>query len=154
MFTSLGLPEGTDLRTKEDFKALIDAFERATQQLGEDKLRLTSTASAIKQGVAGQYDAATNTIRVPEYFAKDESVLAHEIVHAQTSNAVANPTKEQKPAVERLNKLYKHVKEVVEQRAATDKNFRSPYGITSLQEFIAEGLANPDFQYLLSRIRY
>jgi len=154
MFTSLGLPEGTDLRTKEDFKALIDAFERATQQLGEDKLRLTSTASAIKQGVAGQYDAATNTIRVPEYFAKDESVLAHEIVHAQALNAVANPTKEQKPVVERLNKLYKHVKEVVEQQAATDKNFRSPYGIASAQEFIAEGLSNPDFQYLLSRIRY
>ena len=154
MFTSLGLPEGTDLRTKEDFKALIDAFERATQQLGEDKLRLTSTASAIKQGVAGQYDAATNTIRVPEYFAKDESVLAHEIVHAQALNAVANPTKEQKPVVERLNKLYKHVKEVVEQRAATDKNFQSPYGIASAQEFIAEGLSNPDFQYLLSRIRY
>lgn len=154
MFTSLGLPEGADLRTKEDFKALIDAFERATQQLGEDKLRLTSTASAIKQGVAGQYDATTNTIRVPEYFAKDESVLAHEIVHAQALNAVANPTKEQKPVVERLNKLYKHVKEVVEQRAATDKNFQSPYGVASAQEFIAEGLSNPDFQYLLSRIRY
>jgi hypothetical protein len=154
MFTSLGLPEGTDLRTKEDFKALVDAFERTTKELGEDKLRLTSTASAIKQGVAGQYDAATNTIRVPEYFAKDESVLAHEIVHAQALNAVANPTKEQKPVVERLNKLYKHVKEVVEQRAATDKNFQSPYGIASQQEFIAEGLSNPDFQYLLSRIKY
>ena len=154
MFTSLGLPEKTDLRTKEDFKALVDAFERTTQEIGEDKLRLTSTASAIKQGVAGQYDAATNTIRVPEYFAKDESVLAHEIVHAQALNAVANPTKEQKPAVERLNKLYDHVKKVVEQKAATDKNFRSPYGIASQQEFIAEGLSNPDFQYLLSRIKY
>lgn len=154
MFSPLGLPGQPTLRTKEDFKALLDAFERTTQELGEDKLRLTSTASAIQQGVAGAYNPDTNTISVPEYFAKDESVLAHEIVHAQVLQAVANPTKEQKPAVQRLNTLYDHVKKVVDERAQADQYFRVPYGTASVQEFISEGLSNPDFQYLLSRIQY
>lgn len=154
MFSPLGLPGEPKLRTKEDFKALLDAFERTTQELGEDKLRLTSTASAIQQGVAGAYNPDTDTISVPEYFAKDEAVLAHEIVHAQVLQAVANPTKEQKPAVQRLNALYDHVKKVVDERAQADQYFRVPYGTASVQEFISEGLSNPDFQYLLSRIQY
>lgn len=154
MFSPLGLPGEPKLRTKEDFKALLDAFERTTQELGEDKLRLTSTASSIQQGVAGKYDADTNTISIPEYFAKDEAVLAHEIVHAQVLDAVASPTKEQRPAVERLGKLYDHVKKIVDERAKADEFFRTPYGTASQQEFIAEGLSNPDFQYLLSRIPY
>jgi hypothetical protein len=154
MFTGLDLPEGRALRTKEDFKALADAYERTTQELGEDKLRLTSTASAVQQGVAGVYNADTDTISVPEYYAKNEAVLAHEIVHAQVLNAVASPTKEQRPAVERLGKLYDHVKKIVDERAKADEYFRAPYGATSQQEFIAEGLSNPDFQYLLSRIPY
>jgi hypothetical protein len=154
MFTGLGLPEGQKLKTKEDFKTLLDAFERTTQELGEDKLRLTSTASAIQQGVAGKYDADTNTIYVPEYYAKNEAVLAHEIVHAQVVDAVSNPTPEQRPAVQRLAKLYEHVKKVVDEKAKADKFFRVPYGSVSQQEFIAEGLSNPDFQYFLSRISY
>lgn len=154
MFTGLGLPEGRKLKTKEDFQALLGAFERTTQELGEDKLRLTSTASAIQQGVAGKYDADTNTISVPEYYAKNEAVLAHEIIHAQVVDAVSNPTLAQRPAVQRLAKLYDHVKKVVDERAKADKLFRVPYGSTSQQEFIAEGLSNPDFQYFLSRVAY
>jgi len=154
MFTGLDLPEKQNLRTKEDFNTLLDAFERKTKEFGEDKLRITSTASTVREGVAGVYDADTDTIRIPEYYAKNENVLGHEIVHAQALNAVANPTKEQQPAVARLNKLYEHVKKVVEERAATDEIFQIPYGTASQQEFIAEGLSNPDFQYLLSRIPY
>jgi len=154
MFSPLGLPGKPKLDTKEDFNALLNAFERTTKEIGEDKLRLTSTASVIQQGVAGAYNPETNTIHVPEYNAKNEAVLAHEIVHAQVLQAVANPTEEQKPAVQRLNTLYQHVKKVVDERARVNDYFRVPYGVTNVQEFISEGLANPDFQYLLSRIQY
>ncbi len=154
MFNPLGLPDGAKLRTKEDFDALLGAFERVTETVGEQALRLTSTASAMQQGVAGAYDAGTDTIRVPEYFSKDETVLAHEIVHAQAVNAVANPTPAQRPAVQRLTKLYEHVKADMERRGKTDAFFRMPYGVTNVQEFIAEGMANPSFQYTLSRIKY
>ena len=154
MFSPLGLPETRALRTKEDFESLLAAFERATQEVGEPALRLTASASAIQQGVAGAYNADTDTITVPEYFAKDEAVLAHEIVHAQVLQAVANPTLAQRPVVQRLNKLFEHVKESVDSRAQAEEFFRKPYGAVSVQEFIAEGLSNPDFQFTLSRIPY
>jgi hypothetical protein len=154
MFAPLGLGEGAKFETKEDFKRLFDAFERVTNELGETKLRMTAQATINAIGAAGVYDAGRDTIFVPEYSAKDEKTLAHEIVHAQTVEAIANPTDEQKPAVQRLEKLYAHVKKVLEERASQDEFFRKPYGIESVQEFVAEGLGNPDFQYTLSRIEY
>ena len=154
MFGPLGLGEGAGFGTKEDFKRTLDAFERLTNELGETKLRMTAQATINAIGAAGVYDAGRDTIFVPEYSAKDEKTLAHEIVHAQTVEAIANPTDEQKPAVQRLEKLYAHVKKVLEERASQDEFFRKPYGIESVQEFVAEGLGNPDFQYTLSRIKY
>lgn len=149
------LPSGPlKLDTKEDFKQLQRQFEELTTEIDEDKLQLTSTGSAEMLGVAGVYDADTDTIRVPEYAAKREDVLAHEIVHAQAAKAVASPTAEQRPAVNRLNNLYRYVKNQLEQKAERDKNYRMPYGLSSIQEFLAEGMANPAFQFELNKIEY
>jgi hypothetical protein len=137
------------LKTKEDFKRLQKAYEDLTSEYGENALQLTSTGSAEMRGVAGAYDADTDTIRVPEYTAKREEVLSHEIVHAQTVQSIANPTLRQKPIVARLNKLYEHVKKELEGRPG-----RAPYGIQSIQEFVAEGMGNPAFQFLLKKIKY
>ncbi len=137
------------LKTKEDFKRLQKAYEDLTSEYGENALQLTSTGSAEMRGVAGAYDADTDTIRVPEYTAKREEVLSHEIVHAQTVQSIANPTLRQKPIVARLNKLYAHVKKELENRPG-----RAPYGIQSIQEFVAEGMGNPAFQFLLKKIKY
>ena len=143
------LPSGSyPLRTKEDFVKLRDDLEGLTQRLGEEKLTLTSTGSSKMVGVSGVYDAANDVIRVPTYSAKDERVLAHELVHAQALKAIANPTPAQKPAVERLQKLYQHVKNVLSAKEEV------PYGISSVQEFVAEGLSNPRFQFQLKRIKY
>ena len=154
MFAPMELAKEARLYTKEDFKNLQNELERVTDKYGEDKLRLTASASYRRVGVAGAYDASTNTIRIPEYYAKDEHVLAHEIVHAQVVQAVANPTAAQRPAVARLNDLFAHVQKELSARAEREEHYRSPYGITNAQEFIAEGLSNPQFQYDLSRIKY
>lgn len=148
MFAPLPIGE-SKFKTKEDFKRLQRAYEDLTSEYGENALQLTSTGSAQITGVAGVYDAATDTIRVPEYTAKREEVLSHEIVHAQTVQAIANPTLRQKPIVARLNKLYEHVKKELEGRPG-----RAPYGIQSIQEFVAEGMGNPAFQFLLKKIKY
>lgn len=143
------LPSGSyPLKTKEDFVRLRDDLEGLTQTLGEEKLAMTSTGSSKMVGVSGVYDAANDVIRVPTYAAKDERVLAHELVHAQALKAIANPTPAQKPAVERLQKLYQHVKNVLSAKEEV------PYGISSVQEFVAEGLSNPRFQFQLKRIKY
>jgi len=149
------LPTGpVKLKTKEDFKALQKAFEDITNEVGEDALQMTSTGSAKSMGVAGAYDSAADTIRVPEYFAKDEQVLAHEIVHAQVLQKIASPSLREKPIVIRLNKLYQHVKAQLEEKAKQDKNYRKPYALESIQEFVAEGMGNPSFQLELKRIKY
>ena len=154
MFAPLGLPANAEFKTKADFNALHEAFERATAELGEDALRITSTASANVMGVAGAYDVDTDTIRVPEYAAKKEGVLAHEIVHAQVAKAVANPTPAQRPAIARLTNLYTYVRQELEAKAKADEYFQMPYGVTNVQEFIAEGMSDPKFQYLLTKIEY
>ena len=154
MFAPLPIGEGK-LRTKEDFKRLQKAYEDLTSEYGENDLQLTSTGSAQMTGVAGAYDADTDTIRVPEYNSRREDVLAHEIVHAQTVQAIANPSLRQKPIVARLNKLYEHVKKELEVRPGFSNSLRrAPYGIQSIQEFVAEGMGNPAFQFLLKKIKY
>lgn len=81
-------------------------------------------------------------------YAANEWVVAHETVHALTSNAIAHPTQAQRPAVNRLNNLYRFVKTKLGARG------RKMYGLTNLDEFIAEGNANPEFQKELSKIAY
>jgi hypothetical protein len=158
-FVPLGLGSGSKLRTKEDFQRLKNAFDAKTAELGEDRLRMTSTASSKRLAVSGLYDADTDTIRTSEYSAKNEGVLAHEIVHAQVANIVANPNGTQKPIVRKLEKLYEHVKTHYDnvKKGLTNYDlqyYREPYGVASIQEFIAEGISNPKFQYELSRIKY
>jgi hypothetical protein len=152
IFDSGDLPLGSvDLKEKPVKQALLDILnkmEEITEERGEEKIRLTSTASYKTIGAAGAYDAGTDTIRVPEYYAKDEHVLTHEILHALATQAIANPTLAQRPSVQRLNALYEHVKKVITESG------KDPYGITNLQEFVAEAWSNPDFQYELSRIPY
>ena len=157
MFALLGLQDGAKLRTKEDFLNLRDAIERVTKNIGENKIRLTSTAVAFPQmGVGGLYDVGSDTIKVSDYKSKDENVLAHEIVHAQVANIVADPKPAQRPTVQRLNKLYEHVKQQYKKAGANEDPdfYRLPYGVSSIQEFIAEGISDPWFQYELSRIKY
>ena len=137
-----------DASTKQNLLNLLSKMESITEEIGENRIRLNATASAEQVGVAGTYDASTDTIRVPEYYANSEHVLTHEITHALAVNAIANPTLAQRPSVQRLNALYEHVKKAIQAKKL------EPYGITNLQEFVAEAWSNPDFQYELSKIEY
>jgi hypothetical protein len=149
MFNPLDLPENRQLRTKEDFQQLLVSFEKSTKEASEEGLRLTATASAKTEGVAGAYDLKTDTIHVPERQSRNEDVLAHEIAHAQLAQIVANPNNQQRPIVKRLNDLYEYVKKDID-----EQGIRKPYGVESIQEFLAEGMGKPSFQYTLSRIKY
>ena len=80
--------------------------------------------------------------------AANEWVIAHETVHALTADAISNPTQAQRPAVNRLSNLYRFVKTRLGARG------RQMYGLKNLDEFIAEGNSNPEFQQELSKIAY
>jgi hypothetical protein len=80
--------------------------------------------------------------------AANEWVVAHEMVHALTADAISHPTQAQRPAVNRLNNLYRFVKTKLGARG------RQMYGLKNLDEFIAEGNSNAEFQQELSKIAY
>lgn len=134
------------VRTNADVRELLQNLEKSIED--EQALRVTAAAPYETRSAAGKYDPKSDTVLVPSYKAQDEGVLAHEIVHAQTVKAISNPTAQQRPVVERLNKLYEHVRKQFEGEQYP------PYGTLSPYEFVAEGLSNPDFQYKLSRIKY
>lgn len=96
----------------------------------------------------GRYDPETDTAQLAGNFVFDDEAVAHELVHAQVSQAIENPSVRQKPVVMRLEKLFDYVK------AKAQAGDIDAYGITNTQEFIAEGLSNPDFQELLKAIPY
>lgn len=123
------------------FKAPLQE-SRAPELLRTDKPPVTAAP------VAGRYEAKEDTVLVHSAFAKSEHVLAHEIVHAQTVHAIASPTPAQRPAVERIKNLYGYVKK------ALAEGGKDTYGLTSPEEFVAEGLSNPNFQHTLSTIPY
>jgi hypothetical protein len=81
-------------------------------------------------------------------YAANEHVVAHETAHALTYFAVNNPTAAQKPAVRRLDNLYRYVKTKLGKRG------RDMYGLTDLDEFIAEANSNAEFQKELAKIPY
>jgi hypothetical protein len=136
----------TEAQQLKEIKQKVDAeFDR----IGEDVIKNNASAVIVTVGVpGGSYDPKSKKIKLVDYFAKDEGVVAHEVVHAQVYEAIANPTKAQAPHVKRLQKLFEDVKKIAEEK---DLEF---YGVTGIQEFIAEGLGNPSFQFFLNTIPY
>jgi hypothetical protein len=78
-----------------------------------------------------------------------EHVVAHELVHHLTMDGLRNPTEAQKPAVKKINDLYKHVKSYL-----SSKGKGKLYGLTNVDEFVAEANSNVNFQYELAKIPY
>jgi Large polyvalent protein associated domain 38/Transglycosylase SLT domain len=106
-------------------------------------LTISHDMSKVPKGSIGGFDPATNSVYVPQ---NSPHATAHELTHAVVYNAIQSPNAAQKPHVTALQALYDGVKD--------HRFIKSHYGATNLQEFVAEGLSNPEFQYQLSRIQY
>ena len=83
--------------------------------------------------LAGYFDPETNTIALDEKAGINAHALLHEMLHAVTSATIADKLH---PLTKKLNKIFEGVKE----------QLAGEYGVTNLDEFVAEALANPDFQ--------
>ena len=83
--------------------------------------------------LAGVFDPTTNTIRLSKADGLNAHVLLHEMVHAATAETIAN---KKHPLTRKLQKLYDSVK----------NKLPDAYGMTGLEEFVAEALGNPSFQ--------
>ena len=81
--------------------------------------------------------------------AASEHVVAHEVAHHLTIDAIRNPTAAQKPVVQKINYLYKHVKSVL-----SKQGHAKLYALKNVEEFVAEAETNVNFQYQLSKIPF
>jgi len=138
--------------TKESFARLLDNLESGIGRQ-EATARAYVEMSTKRMVIPASYDQASNTIRVnlfTDFNGKlvgvEESIIAHEVAHALTLDALQKPSVAQRPAVKRLQTLFDTVK--------NDPLIEDAYGGVSLEEFVAEGFGNPEFQLRLSRIKY
>jgi ADP-ribose pyrophosphatase YjhB (NUDIX family) len=79
-------------------------------------------------------------------FSGQSGIVGHELLHAIAQKSISYPNASQKPVVKNLKNLYETVKD--------HPALQGQYGIKNLQEFVAEGFSNPEFQTVLSLIPY
>lgn len=150
-------PEVRAANNAGDFKQLTSVLRQsknpAVKRIGElgsgiaDKITL-KTPKNLGPGVGGIYRYADDSIRMSPAYAGSEWVNAHETLHALIAKAQRFPSDRQKPVVEKIEKLYQHVKKELKKKGVT------AYGLTNALEFTAEAMSNPEFQFELMQIPY
>jgi hypothetical protein len=134
-------------------KTLAKSKNPAIRRIGElgrgvaTKIKLRKPGN-VGTNVAGVYRYADDSIQMAKAYAGDEHTNAHETLHGLISKAQRFPTERQKPIVEQIEKLYKHVKKELRRQG------KDYYGLTNEREFTAEAMTNPEFQYELMQISY
>jgi hypothetical protein len=137
---------GTSLYTdKAGFNERLNFLEQNVAP-NADRIKSMADFMGSRVEVAGAYDLVTNTVSAVDIYANREDVVAHEIGHALTANAIKRPNATQKPIVQKLKTLYETVK--------NHPLIKDDYGASSLDEFVAEGWGNPEFKLKLSQIKY
>jgi hypothetical protein len=128
--------------------------DRIKIKIADDELAEIDLEKGRQPGsLAGMFDGGNNTVLLNSIYAGSEHTIAHEIVHGLTEKIIKMPHPgNQLEAVNRLKKLYKEVLAKAKIVYKTNEVKELPYGFTSESEFIAEGLSNPEFQYLLAAL--
>jgi len=170
-------PELADAVIKGDANAMLDALSRsknpivrdianrarALQRFTTERVKVAVDDAVLRQeeidenyppnSIGGMFNFTNRTIYVNSTHAGSEVTAAHELIHALADAALRNPiSKKQKEAAARLRALHKSVLEKAYAVYGTKDLKQLPYGLTDVYEFLSEGLANPEFQYLLAAI--
>ena len=166
-----------DAVTKGDANAVIEALSRSTnpiirdianrsralQRFYTDRVKVAVDDSVLRQeemdrnyppnSVGGLFNPANRTIYISSTHAGSEVTAAHELIHALADGVLRNPiSAKQREAAARLRALHKSVLGKAYSVYKTNDIKQLPYGLQDVHEFLAEGLANPEFQYLLAAI--
>lgn len=105
---------------------------------------------AAEPGQGSQYTVTPGGNRRIDVDTSSLPALLHEGVHAATERALQDRND---PKVQRLNDLFEQARRVIAKRFGTEDIGLENYGITNLDEFVAEALTNPVFQDQLDGIR-
>ena len=161
-------PRREEIKTaieNQDFKGTLDALSQSKspiiQWIAEKTKNLSGVsikadAKAIRDvevqhnkkagSYGGFYRPGTEEVVLSPYHADSEWIVAHELLHANVSHSLKNPTIAQRPAVMGIMKLHDTVK--------SHPTLAKEYGASNIDEFVSEGLSNPEFQYKLKKIKY
>jgi hypothetical protein len=122
------------LRFTTPSKDIALLSKRLAETLGDTKIVARKNLRAEDGApVAGYFDPADNTIYLDKDTGFTGHALLHEALHAATSGIIANKSH---PLAKKLNRLFEETKE----------QLADEYGLTTMDEFVAEALSNPEFQ--------
>jgi hypothetical protein len=122
------------LRFTTPSKDIALLSKRLAETLGDTKIVARKNLRAEDGApVAGYFDPADNTIYLDKDTGFTGHALLHEALHAATSGIIANKSH---PLTKKLNRLFEETKE----------QLADEYGLTTMDEFVAEALSNPEFQ--------
>jgi hypothetical protein len=117
--------------------------------LGDVRIEMASDLYVDGKRAAGNYKAREGVIQIDEE-AVSEEVILHEMIHAATLRALKGP-------VDRLNDAQKAARGELESMFASVKNntkLAREYGITSVEEFVAELMSNRVLQEKLASVKW
>jgi hypothetical protein len=121
-------------------KDVARVANRLAKEVGSTKVKVESTLlDESGKPVAGSFNPETNEIKLDAEIGMNPHVLLHEMTHAVTSATLANKSH---PVTKQLTKLFNEAKE----------QLGSAYGSQSVDEFVAEGFSNPQFQQELATL--
>ena len=123
----------TQVQVVDDLAQMTGYKTDTARVRGEDG----SAVNATKGNPSGMFRPETNTIFIDANIGMNTHTVLHEMAHAATSAALANPNL---PEVKQLQVLLKAARE----------QLGDVYGTKNLDEFVAEAFGNPEFQRALA----
>lgn len=128
----LGIAETTDVERISSIAAKL------AENVGDTRVQVVDNLSqSVGRTAAGLFDPETNTIQIDANRGMNVHTILHEMTHAATSAAIANPSL---PETKQLQSILEAVRE----------QFGEVYGTQNLDEFVAEAFSNPEFQSALA----
>ncbi len=128
-----------DLSTTSDNSVVQKISKKLAENVKDTKVVLSPQIMVDGRRRAGAFDPQTNTIELDAERGMTPHVLLHEMTHAQTSAAIANPSN---PLTKQIQFIYDNVKDKLD----------TYFGTENLDEFVAEAFTNPQFQQKLARL--
>ena len=127
-----GIAETTDVERISSIAAKL------AETVGDTRIQVVDNLSqSVGRTAAGLFDPETNTIQIDASRGMNVHTILHEMTHAATSAAVANPSL---PETKQLQSILEAVR----------GQFGEVYGTQNLDEFVAEAFSNPEFQSALA----
>jgi len=126
--------------------------EVASALLQAKTLPTVEVVDSLPNGVDGQYDPSTDTIKIVRGQVDSHSVL-HETTHGFLHAAIAYFEARMAKGLD-VNKDFKRIKDIFDYLVANHPELSKQYGMKNLSEFASEVMSNMNFQTALRGIKY